>query len=381
MAESDYLVYDGRPVSIIGVIGDEEAIEHIRKTYGVGDVSVFDLLQPTIFGLLDDLVDGSELKDQFLMGLDQWRPIFFYYPRDRSMVKLAPRFWHRLALLVRNSSLIRDPGLSLSWQETRDIFEKSVLAVAGCSLGNNVVHALGFDLRPAHLKVADHKDYHLTNGNRVRLSYGDFGRNKATVTAAQLHAVDPFMNVSVFADGIHAGNVDDFIAGNPDKNEPMATVILEETDDPDAKIFIRERARALRVPVVMGSDIGSAAQLDIRRFDLDSNLPLAPCGVSDDELYQRRDDWKKDLANRDKFYDFAFSLIGHNYLKVNEFKRLIHDEDPLLFAGVPQLGSTAMAAGALAAESTARLLLGHKLPERVFFNKHTGEVCIEGGVL
>ncbi|MDP2695690.1 MAG: ThiF family adenylyltransferase [bacterium] len=380
MSESVYESYAGRPVLIEGVVDERGAAECVRERYGVQAPYIFDLLQPTIFGLLDDLVDGSELKNRFMEEYEQWPPVFCYYPDDRALVKLSPAFWHRLALLARNSELIRDPDLKLSWQEIRDVFERSVLAVAGCSLGNGVAHALAFDLRPARIKVADQKDYHLTNGNRVRLSYREFGRNKAGATALQLQSVDPFMGVSVFAEGIHPGNVDDFIIGSALKNEPRATVILEETDDPDAKIFIRERARIAGIPVVMGSDIGSAGQVDIRRFDLIRDLSLAP-GVTDDELFEHRDDWKKDLANRDKFYDFAFALIGHHYLKAREFERLIHNKKPPLFAGVPQLGSTAMVAAALAAEATARLLLGHRLPERMFFNKHTGETIIEGAYL
>ena len=144
------------------------------------------------------------------------------------------------------------------------------------------------------------------------------------------------------------------------------------------KIFIREQARKHKKPVVMVSDLGSAVHLDVRRFDMASDLPLAACGVSDDELYSARDQWRADLANRNKFFKFAFSLIGTHYKLVPEFKKIIFRETSPLFAGIPQLGSTAMMAGGVASEAVARLLLGFKMPERIFINKHTGEVVIEG---
>lgn len=109
-------------------------------------------------------------------------------------------------------------------------------------------------------------------------------------------------------------------------------------------------------------------------------LPLAACGVSDDELFAKRDRWRKDLANREKFWRFAFALIGTNHLRLSEFKNIILKESPPLFAGIPQLGSTAMVAGGVVAEQIARMVLGFPLPERMFLNKQTGEVVIDGCV-
>lgn len=351
---------------------------------------VFDLALPAMYGLFDDLIPGAELTEQFL---EEWEcfqkaysspdsniqyGIWFYYPLGKHLVRFAPTFWHRLALLTRTSTLLRDSALQKTWQEVRHIFDRAVIAIAGCSVGNNAAHAVAGDLRPLHIKLADQKDFHIPNANRVRLGYGDFGRNKALVTAEQLHAVDPFLRISDFQEGIHSGNIADFVGGNKDLEEPPASVVIEETDDPDIKIFIRKAARSWGVPVIMVSDLGSAVQLDIRRFDKDRTLSLAACGMSDEELYDRRDSWQRDLANRDLFYEFAFALIGKNYRHVEEFRRIIFQEDPPFFASVPQLGSTAMMAGGVAAEAVGRLLLGFPMPERMFINKHTGHTILEG---
>lgn len=350
----------------------------------INSQEVFDLVPPTIYGLLDDLVPGSELMEEFLVEMTKFEAdelnygVWVHYPKKNHLVRFTPAFWHRLTLVLRNSTLLQDPGLKMSWKEIRNKLENSVIAVAGCSVGNNAAHAIAGDIRPSHIKIADQKDYQVHNANRVRLNYEDFGRNKAMVTAEQIHAVDPFIKISVYSEGIHEKNITDFIGGNKDLFEPATSVIIEETDDPDMKILIREEARRWGVPVIMVSDIGSAVQLDIRRFDVNKNLSLAACGISDEELYSKRDKWQSDLANRDKFYEFAFSLIGRNHERTPEFKKIILKENVALFGGVPQLGSTAMAAGGIAAESAARLLLGFKMPERMFINKHTGEVVIDG---
>jgi len=367
---TSYSQYESRPRILKG---EEKDKLEIPKE------NVFDLASHTFLGLVEDLCPGSELMERFLQEQEEiMKGEWIYYPRKNHLVKFAPRFWHRLALLVRNSTLFRDPEMKMSWQEIRDIFEKAVVAVTGCSVGNSAIYATVEDLRPLHIKIADPKDFRMPNANRVRLSYEDFGRNKAIVTAEQIHALDPFMQIAVFTEGIHGGNVKEFVAGNQKIYEPPATIIIEEMDDPDMKILIREEARRYKVPVVMVTDMGSAVQLDVRRFDIASDLPLAACGVSDDELYERRNQWQKDLADQDKFYAFAFALIGHHYHKTPEFKRIVFKEDTPLFGGIPQLGSTVMVGGGIIAEAIARLLLGFKLSERMFIHKYTGETIIEG---
>ncbi len=354
---------------------------------------IYDLVNPTMFGLLEDLVPGTEIMNQFiedferLGALDSKSEAFIkygewiFYPKSGDLVHTAGEIWHRLALVARNSTLITDSSGKLSWQEVRKILDNVVVGVAGASVGNNAAHAIVEDLRPKWLKIADQKNYHLTNGNRIRLSYKDLGQNKAIVTASQIHSLDPFMEIAIYTEGIHEKNIDRFIVGNPEEGEPSCGIIIEETDDPEMKILIRERARAHKVPVVMVTDLGSAVQADVRRFDKYENLSLAPCGVGDVELYESRNKWRKDLSDREKFYDFAFKLIGHNYNEVPEFKAIVFQEIPPLFGGIPQLGSTAMAAGGIAGELVARIALGFKLPERMFIHKWNGKLLVQGGIL
>ncbi len=356
---------------------------------------VFDLVAPAAYGLLDDLIPGSELCEKFLeifpklpiaedilenIEIENDQATWFYYPRKRHLVRFMSEDWHRLTLLVRNSTLLQEPARKLSWSEHRKIFNDWVIAVAGCSVGSSIAHAIARDLRPKRIKIADAKDFYLHNANRVQLTYEDFGRNKATVIAEQINSVDPFLKVSVYEEGIHHGNIEDFISGNPERDEPVADLIIEETDDPDMKMKIREEARRARAPLLMVTDLGSAVQIDLRRFDRGHNLSLAPL-ISDESLYEKRAIWERDKADRKKFFDFAHALIGNHYKHLPELREIIDQEKPPMFAGVPQLGSTAMAAGGIAAEIAARALLGYSLPERMLINKFTAETKTEGNRL
>ncbi len=345
----------------------------------------FDQLIPTMRGLLADLTQGSPLAESFQ---EEWEVYeegesdmsgygtLVYYPRRGHVVRFAPPFWHRLSLVVRNGTLFLDPEMKLDWQKVRNRFEQSVPAVAGCSLGNHVVHAVVFNVRPLHVKIADQDIFDLTNANRMRISYDELGRNKAVVTAEQLHATDPFLKISVFSEGIHAGNVDDFIGGNQAIGEPPATVVIDEVDNPDIKMLIRRKAREFRKPVVMSSDVGSGAERDVQRYDLDPGLPLVIGGMSDGEISAIEERYRKNpsLGN---FFQFAFGLIGHTYRRMPEFKiiveSLMHDGVPPEFGGAPQLGSTAMVAAGLAGEAVPRIILGHELKERTFIDITSAE--------
>ncbi len=364
----------------------------LEKTVEISLSSYFDLVLPTMEGLFEDLIPGSQLKNELLKewGLFQQYQdepnrygILVWYPRTKELVRFAPKFWHRISLLLRNKTLYQDPEMKLSWEEVRNVFEGAVIAVAGCSLGNNVVHSIAWDLRPFFLRIADFKEFHMATGNRVRLSYRDFGRNKTTVTAEQLHSTDPFLKISVFPDGVHEENIEDFIAGS--------TIIIEEIDDLETKILMREVARKHGIPVVMASDIGTAVQLDIRRFDKNPSLPLMGCGISDDALYATLKQWRKTGKETD-FMNVFFAIVGTYCLRVPEFKQLMirglterqKNEMPIvretspLFKGLPQLGSTAAMSGALAADATAHILLGYQVPERMFIDKRDGFSITEG---
>lgn len=342
----------------------------------IGAENKFDLVPHTLYGLLDDLIPGSDFCNNLLVEFDKLSDEsygeFVFYGRKNHLVRFAPRLWHKLALVVRNSTLILDPNLQMSWGEVRSIFDNAVISVAGCSVGNSAIHSIVSDIRPNKIKIADSKDYHITNANRVRLTYEDFGRTKSLVTAEQIHALDPFMQIEVFTDGIHSQNIDDFVRGS--------SVIIEETDDLRMKIAIREKAREFGVPILMVTDIGSAVQLDVRRFDIKKELPLASCTQSDKDLYDALLRCEKD-PNRKNFFDFVSAIIGGNDVYLPEYRQIIRREVEPLFAGVPQLGSTVAVAGGIVAETAARLLLGYKLPERLFVHKYIGKSFTEGELI
>ncbi len=379
------------------------------ETIRIPRANQFDLTQGTVFGLNERLTgaatspaitaDGKTLRDLFN---DEWQAyeaaldsyeetgrfeygVYAYYPARGDLVRYCPPFWHRVVAVASSSMLLADPACEKRWREIREILSQTTLAVAGASVGNNIIHACVMDMRPDHIKIADKSRYKMENINRVRLGYRDIVesdqdrtdptqsllRNKAVVTADQLYAIDPFLTVHVYDEGIADDNLERFFSGG--EGEPAADMIVEEVDDPRIKIQLREEARRRRIPLVMATDIGSSVQIDVMRYDQDASLPMA-WGSTDEALIESMEEVYRHPGNRAVFFSFVDRLIGSEY-RTDELARIINATVEIPTSTIiPQLGSTAMAAGGALAEIIARIRLGHDVPRRAMFNKKTFEV-------
>lgn len=365
----------------------------------------YDLTQATMFGLNERLTaaatspvtnkQGQTLRDEFNAEWERYSEalavakdnqldygVYVYYPERNDLVRYCDPYWHRIVSVASNSKLLADPSGKLSWKEIRDIFDKTTIAIAGCSVGNSIIHTTVMDVRPGGVKIADKSLYKMENINRVRLGYWDIVfsngwrrsfsdlllKNKACVTAEQIYAIDPFVNAYIYAEGVQSDNIQRFFGGA--KGEPPADIVIEEADDPRIKILIREEARKRRVPIVMASDLGSAVQVDILRYDQNFKLPLA-YGKSDKEVYAGLDAFYKNPNARKSFTNLLDTLIGKDY-RQGEFIKILEGRSEIPTSTIaPQIASTVALSGALIAETVARLLLGHNYPRRFLFNKRT----------
>lgn len=370
----------------------------------------YDLTQATIFGLNERLtkdatspkIDNSDknLRDFFN---EEWQKYsealegangryldygyYVYYQDNNDLVRFCSPFWHHIVSIASNAKLLTDKNNELSWHQIRNIFKNATIAVAGCSVGSNIIQAITQDLRPGQIKIADKSFYKMENINRVKLSYKDIVKsndkkinlidlglkNKAEVTASQIYAIDPYMDIFVYQDGINETNINDFILGN--KVEPKVDFIVEEVDDPKVKIFIRKYARKYKIPIIMATDIGSCVQIDVLRYDQDDTLSLT-YGVSDEKIYNAIGNIESNPTSRKVFYSFVDTLIGTDY-RQGELGKIIDGNVEIPTATlIPQLGSTIQVASGIVAEAIARMLLGHSYPSRMIFNKNTFETKI-----
>jgi hypothetical protein len=185
--------------------------------------------------------------------------------------------------------------------------------------------------------------------------------NKAELLAYELHLVDPYASIWVYPEGLHSGNLNQFLRGDGG-DEPGLDVFIEETDHPRQKIETRSTCRELAIPVLMLSDFGHCVQVQFQDFRAWPDTPLG-LGADDREL-RAAVDCAMTTGNRDDFFRFVRLLCGDDFA-ADEFATWVRGEGEQPTSSVPQSGATAMAAGGIGGKQLAIYLLGERLDRRV----------------
>lgn len=259
-----------------------------------------------------------------------------YYPWRRAVVSvLGPRAFRRVRL-DRNRNLITSAESA--------VLHRLQVGVVGLSVGHAVAYALASQGLCGALRLADFDDLELSNLNRVPATVFDLGMNKAVVCARRIAELDPYLAVSVTDGGITADTVGGFVDG--------LDVVIDECDSLDAKVLVREVARAHRIPVLMStSDRGL---LDVERFDVEPSRPLLHGLIGDMDAARLRD-----LQRTDKV-PYSVRLVEASQVSSRMAASLIEVGKTL--STWPQLSSEVALNTAAVAEAVRRIGLRQELP-------------------
>lgn len=305
---------------------------------------------------------------------------YAYFPLDNRLYLLAPKKWHRLALVASPITLIREAEGKKSLREIREILDRSVVGFAGASVGGGIIEGWMRDGRPSQIKVADPDFVSVPNLSRhergsLRLIADSFPRhreslddsgnriNKAIAVAVEQQHVDPYAEFFVYPEGLDRTNIRQFILGNG-KNEPRIKVFTEEVDDLTFKVESREDCRELRTPELMLSDFGDLMQMQFQDFDHNPTLPLG-WRVSDKEFYNAYQAYKG--GDRDARINLIKALCGPEFDR-DDFGNWLHGRGEQPVASLPQRGAIAMMSGGYGAIILTRYFLGRPIPARAIFD-------------
>ncbi|MDV7999975.1 Rv1355c family protein [Rhodococcus sp. IEGM 1408] len=179
-----------------------------------------------------------------------------HYPWRSTLVRLlAPAGFRRLRLDRNRNKITNDE------QQRAGALS---IGVVGLSVGHAVAHTLALEGLCGRLRLADFDHLELSNLNRVPATVFDLGVNKAVVAARRIAELDPYLVVEVEPRGITEDTLGAFLDG--------LDLVAEECDSFDAKVLVRDRARAAGIPVIMETSDGGV--LDVERFDLEPGRPL-----------------------------------------------------------------------------------------------------------
>ncbi len=225
-------------------------------------------------------------------------------------------------------------NIGILTEAEQDKLRQARVAVVGCG-GVGGVHILNaVRLGVGHLNIADMDVFDVVNIQRQCGAYLDtIGRNKAEVLCASALAVNPYVKVKTFIDGVYDETVDEFLEG--------VDLFIDGIDffciDMRRQLFMR--AYELGIPAVTAGPIGFGSAL----------LVFMPDGMSFDEYFDIRDE----MSYEERMIAFAVGLAPASvHLKYMNLKKV----DVAKKTG-PALVSSCGLASALVMTEVLRILL------------------------
>jgi hypothetical protein len=201
--------------------------------------------------------------EEYYKNLQNEKPLFaqgkwVYFPWSSRLVHILNEEDFFKVKTARNKNLINEE------EQTR--FYNACVAIGGLSVGSSIAFALALQGGAKRIKLADMDRLALSNTNRILMGVDNLGILKVEMAARRIYELNPYSEIELFTEGIHEDNIDRFLSG--------ATVLIDELDNLAVKYLLREKAKKLRLPVVMAADNGDNAVIDIERYDLDENTPF-----------------------------------------------------------------------------------------------------------
>jgi len=271
--------------------------------------------------------------------------IWVYYPWRNTLVKILDKDDFIRVRTSRNRYKIT--------QEEQDLLAQKKVGVIGLSVGQSVSLSLAMERSFGELRIADFDTLDLSNMNRIRTGLYNLGLPKAWMVAREIAEIDPFLNVTVFDQGITNENMDEFFTfgGNLD-------LLVEECDSLKIKISSRLKAKKLGIPVLM--DTSDRGLMDIERFDMEPNRPIFH-GLL--EKFGKESELDNVLQDRSR--EILFSIL--DFEDLSERLQRSMGEIGKTITTWPQTASSVISGGAAAAYYSRLILLDQDVISKRFY--------------
>lgn len=330
--------------------------QNVSKLVRVELINVFDDMMEELFKL--DFPFAAPGSPEYQKTFRQYQNYYYnkthggpppwaYFPWRRVAVKLLGENDFFRLRTARNKFLITE--------QEQSKFYNSTVGVAGLSVGSAVVNLLVLTGGAKNLRLADFDTLSLVNLNRLLGSVCELGVSKTVNMAKRVYEINPFAQVDLFADGITERNINTFLT----KGGKKLDLLIEEMDDIKLKIDLRLVARRRKIPVIMATDNGDNAIIDVERFDLEPKRPLFHGRV--EEKILRSVPEKPTQAERVKL---AATLVGAEITPRTQYSLMqVGTKIPTW----PQLGTAATLSGVALAYVARKILTGQDMPSGRYF--------------
>lgn len=312
--------------------------EHVTK-FDTIKLQIADLIHvrnPSKTYLAKEMKENIE---QHLSGLD---PIeygcWIYYPWCKRLVHTLPE---QQFIEVRTNRNLH----KITVQE-QQILAKKRVGIIGLSVGQSVALTMAIERACGELVIADFDTLELSNLNRIRSGIHNIGLSKVAMVAREIAEIDPYLKVTCYSEGIHAGNLSEFLSYPTNLD-----VLIDECDSLNIKIEARKEARKLGIPVLM--DTSDRGLLDIERFDVEPSRPLFHGCIKDMESEKFED------LTVDQRLSIIAQIVGANTVS----SRLKASVLEMGFSNRawPQLASAVALGGSVVTDTARRIMLNESV--------------------
>lgn len=311
--------------------------------------------KPVIYYKREDVPKGAEVVEAFDSSLNE----LFFIRNPKYKKQMAEAKKPLAEFLQKNKDIIKSVWVHYPWLNKavhcpeKDIFlelktarNKNIITkkeqknyrdfkvgIMGMSIGSNIIWPLVASGGSEFLRIADADTIEISNLNRMLAPLTSVGENKAEFMAKRIYEMDPFMKLDCWTEYVTEKNIEKFISG--------LDILIDEIDNLYLKFLCRKIAKQRKIPVLMVTNVGNNAILDVERFDLKPNLPI---------LHGFFDDIKEsELKNPSysQWVKLANKIVGINNLS-KRMKETISEIGKKI-AAVPQIAHAGLISGSAAA--------------------------------
>lgn len=227
--------------------------------------------------------------------------------------------------------------------DEEEILAQKKIGIIGLSVGKAIAVTIALERICGELVLADFDVVELSNLNRIQTGIQNFGLKKTVVVAREIAEIDPYLKVTCFHEGLTEENVDDFYTKNG-----RLDICIEVCDGLHTKIFARQKAKEIGIPVVMNSsDRGTT---DIERFDLEPDLPILHGLIDHLDL-----SLVKQAKTNEEKVPYLLPMLGVETSSVRLKASMLEIEETI--TTWPQLASGVVFGGGICTDVCRRILL------------------------
>lgn len=275
------------------------------------------------------------LIEKHLNGIDLRNyGVWVYYPWSNKLIHLLDEAEFVEVRTNRNRYKITS--------EEQHLLSKKVIGIVGLSVGQSIALTIAMERICGELRLADFDVAELSNLNRLRTGLHNLGLQKTVIAAREISEIDPYLNVTLFNEGLTRNNIEQFFTTGGKMD-----LLVEVCDGLDVKILSRFKARELKIPVVM--DTNDRGMVDVERYDLEPDRPILH-GLAGD----LDPDKISNLSNEDKI-PYILKMIGADSISTRLKSSMLEVEQSI--NTWPQLASSVALGGAVTTDVCRSIFL------------------------